>query len=157
MLRVLYWTSHKPLVNTLRLRRNRHYFADDIFKFILLNENVLISIKISLKFIPKGPINNLPALAQIMAWCCPGDKPLSDPMMIILLAHICVTWPKWVNSLGPGDAMWQRIWSTLVQVMACCLMAPSNCLNQFWLIINEILWHSPVGNFTVSAQDISPS
>ena len=49
-------------VNSLRPRRNRRHFADDIFKCTLLNENVLISIKISLKFIPKGPINNIPAL-----------------------------------------------------------------------------------------------
>ena len=34
-----------------------------------LNENVRISIKISLKFVPKGPINNNPALVQIMARC----------------------------------------------------------------------------------------
>ena len=36
--------------------------ADDIFKCIFLNENIRISIKISLKFVPKGPINNTPAL-----------------------------------------------------------------------------------------------
>ena len=38
-----------------------------IFKCIFLNENVLILIKISLKFVPKGPINSIPALVQIMA------------------------------------------------------------------------------------------
>ena len=38
---------------------NTRYLADDIFKCILLNENVLILIKISLEFIPKGPINNI--------------------------------------------------------------------------------------------------
>ena len=36
----------------------------------------------SLKFFPKGPINNIPALVQIMAWRWPGDKPLSEPMMV---------------------------------------------------------------------------
>ena len=55
--------------------------ADDIFKYIFLNENVWISVKISLKFVPKGPINNMPALVQIIPWCRPGDKPLSDPML----------------------------------------------------------------------------
>ena len=40
-----------------------------------------ISIEISLKFVPKGPINNIPALVQIMAWRRSGDKPLSEPMM----------------------------------------------------------------------------
>ena len=43
-------------------------FADDIFKRILINENVWITIKISLKFALKGPIKNIPALLQIMAW-----------------------------------------------------------------------------------------
>ena len=51
-------------------------------------------IKISLKFVPMGPINNIPALVQIMAWRLPGDKPLSEPMMVSLLTHICVTRPQ---------------------------------------------------------------
>ena len=44
----------------------------------LLNENLLISMKFSLKVIPKGPIKNIPALVQIMAWRRPDDKPLSE-------------------------------------------------------------------------------
>ena len=48
--------------NTLRPRQNGRRFADDTFKCIFLNENVRISIKISLMFVPKGPINNIPAL-----------------------------------------------------------------------------------------------
>ena len=63
-----------------------------------MNENVRTLSKISLKFVPKGPINNNPALVKIMAWRRPGDKPLSDPMMVSLLTHICVTRPQWVNS-----------------------------------------------------------
>ena len=51
----------------------------------------------SMKFVPKGPINNIPALVQIMAWRRPGDKPLSEPMMVSLATHICVTRPQWVN------------------------------------------------------------
>ena len=47
------------------------------------------------------------------------------------------------NSLGPNDAIWRwRSWSTLVQVMACCLAAPDHYLNQCWLIINKVLRHS---------------
>ena len=49
-------------LNTLRPRQNGRHFPDDIFKCIFLNENVLISIKISLKFVPKGQINNIRAL-----------------------------------------------------------------------------------------------
>ena len=37
------------------------HFSNDIFRYIFFNENALIPIKISLKFVPKGPINNLPA------------------------------------------------------------------------------------------------
>ena len=55
--------------------------ADDIFKCILLNENVRILIKISLKFVPKGPINNTSALVQVMAWRRIGDKPLPEPLL----------------------------------------------------------------------------
>ena len=84
-------------VNTLRPRQNGRHFADDIFNGIFLNENVWISIKFSLKFVPKGPINNIPALVQIMAWRRPGDKPLSGPMMVSLLTHICVTRPQRVK------------------------------------------------------------
>ena len=83
--------------NSLRPRQNRRHFADDIFKCIFLNENVWIAIKISLKFVPKGPINNISALVQIMAWRRPGDKPLSEPMMVILPTQKCVTRPQWVN------------------------------------------------------------
>ena len=86
-------------LNTLRPRQNGGHFADDTFIRIFLNENVRISIWISLKFVPKGPINNIPALVQIMAWCRPGDKPLSEPMMVRLPMHICVTRPQWVNVL----------------------------------------------------------
>ena len=84
-------------VNTLRPRENGRHFADRIFKCIFLNGNVWIPITISLKFVPKGPINNIPALVQIMAWRRPGDKPLSEPMMVSLLTHICVTRPQWVK------------------------------------------------------------
>ena len=57
-----YFRCH--VINTLRPRQNGRHFADDIFKRIFLNENVWILIKISLKFVPKGPINNIPALPQ---------------------------------------------------------------------------------------------
>ena len=108
-------------VNTLRPRQNGRHFADDIFKCILLNKNVWIPIKISMKFVPKGPINNIPALVQIMAWRRPGDKPLSEPMMVSLTMHICVTRPQWVklldifidyklnfHDISPGSLRWRH-------------------------------------------------
>ena len=55
--------------------------ADDIFKSIFLNENDWIPIWISLNFVPRSPIDNKPALVQVMAWCRTGDKPLPEPML----------------------------------------------------------------------------
>ena len=88
------------VVNILRPKRNGQRFADDIFKRIFFNENVWISIKISLTFVPKSPIYNIPVLFQIMAWRRPGDKPLSEALMDNLPTHICVTRPQWVNRKG---------------------------------------------------------
>ena len=68
---------HQRLVNTLRPRQNGRHFADDTFNRIFLNENVQMSLKISLKFVPKALINNIPALLQIMACRLVGTKPLS--------------------------------------------------------------------------------
>ena len=87
-------------INTLRPRQNGRYFADDIFKYIFLNENVWIPIKISLKFVPKGRINKIPTLIQIMAWRRPGDKPLSETIIVSLPTRICVTRPQWVNAIN---------------------------------------------------------
>ena len=64
---------------------------DDMFKCIFLDENILISIKILLKFVPKGPINNIPTLVKIVDWRRPGDKPLSESVMTRLPTHICIT------------------------------------------------------------------
>ena len=83
--------------NALRPRQNECHFTDDIFKYIFLNENAWILMKILLKFVPRCPINNIPASVQIMVWGRTCDKPLSEPLVIILLTHICVTRPQWVN------------------------------------------------------------
>ena len=81
-------------LNTLGQRQNVRHFPDDIFKCIL---NVWISIKISLKFVSKVRTNNIPALVKITTWRLPGDKPLSEPMMVSLLSHIWVTRPQCVS------------------------------------------------------------
>ena len=101
---ILVWISLKYLptvpINTLRPRQNGRHFPDDIFKWIFLNENLWISINISLKFVPRGPINNISTLVKVMAWRRPDDKPLSEPMMVRLPTHICVTRPQWVNNMS---------------------------------------------------------
>ena len=85
------------VVNTLRPRQKCHHFADDTCKGIFLNENVWILPTISLKFVPKSLINNIPALVHIMAWHQSGNKPLSEPVMANSLLHICVTQPQWAK------------------------------------------------------------
>ena len=79
--------AHNSLIlmvhlNTLRPKQNGRHFADDTFKRIFMNEKVRISFNISLKFVPKGLINSIPALVEIMALRRPGDKPLSEPMLV---------------------------------------------------------------------------
>ena len=61
-------------LNTLRPNQNGRHFADDIFEGIFLYGNVYIVIKISLLFVPKGPIDNISASVQIMAWCHPYKR-----------------------------------------------------------------------------------
>ena len=55
-----HYTCH--LVNSSPRGQNGLHFADDSFKRIFMNEKCLISIQISLKFVPEGPIDNKAAL-----------------------------------------------------------------------------------------------
>ena len=70
---------HPPPTPTQIGRR----FADDILRCILVNEKFYILIKILLNSVPKGPIDNNPALVQIMACRLFGANPLSEPMLTI--------------------------------------------------------------------------
>ena len=100
-----FWTSgygkrHGLLLMWMSLthwgRDKMHVISQTPFSnAIFLNENIWIPIDISLKFIPKGPINYIPAWVQIIAWRRSGDKPLSELIMINLLTYICVTRPQW--------------------------------------------------------------
>ena len=53
--------------------------ADEIFKWSFIYEND--RIQISLKFVPRSPVDNKSALVQVMAWRRTGDKPLPEPML----------------------------------------------------------------------------
>ena len=74
--------GHRVGFNTLR--QDGHHFPDNIFICIFLNENLWISIKVWLTFVPKGPINNITAFVQIIAWCRPGDKPLFESVVALI-------------------------------------------------------------------------
>ena len=104
------------------------FWPDDIFNCIFLNEKVWILIKISLKFVPKGPINKIPSLVQIMAWCRPGEEPLSEPMMVSLLTHICVTRPQWAGLGGVLLGYWCcPKWETWIYQKHCTRVLLGNC------------------------------
>ena len=49
---------------------------------MLFSENIWSLITISLKLVPKCPINNIPTLIHILTRCRPSDKPLSEPMIL---------------------------------------------------------------------------
>ena len=118
--------TERGRVKTLRPRQNGCHFPDDIFTYFFLNENVCTSLTISLKFVPKVRINNIPALVQIMAWRRPGDKPLSEPMMVNSQTHICVTLPQWVKTQpGPSSFSQKTSHSSLGQIISW--------FSQFWL------------------------
>ena len=145
--------SLSTFLNTLRGRQHGRHFADGTFKLIFLTENVIISIKISLKFVPRGPINNIPTLVQVMAWLQLGDKPLSEPMMVSLLMAICVTRPQWVNAqCVKGGAKWQSkgfhkgIHLTPVLRVYICYI----CCQHFDNHANHtLLTHLPLGDVAV--------
>ena len=65
-----------------------HHFAEELFKCFILILN-LIWIKISMAFVPKTPINNIPALV--------GTTPISEPIMLRIMTHISVTRPQSVK------------------------------------------------------------
>ena len=102
------WLLIPWLFNTLRPRQNGRRFTDDTFKCIFVNEYVWIPNKISLKFVPQGRINNILSLVQIMAWRRPGDKPLSEPMM--------VSYRRMYASLGPNELM-RGTWTSAVVLL----------------------------------------
>ena len=97
------------LVNTLRPRQDRRHLADGIFTRIFFNENCCLLIKLSPKYVRKGPIDNISALVQIMAWRRSGDKPFSEQMMISLPTHTCVTPPQWVKAGQKIQSTWLNI------------------------------------------------
>ena len=100
-------------------------------------------VQISLKDFPRSLIDNGTALVHVMAWCRTGNRPLLEQCWSKSLTHICGTRGRWVNTLWPNDTIWRhKSGSTLAQVMACCLTAPSHYLNQCWLIISKVQWHS---------------
>ena len=87
-------------VNGLRPRPNGRHFPDELLKCIFFIKIHEFRLKCHRIVFTKVPVNNIPALVQIMAWRRPDDKPLSEPMMVRLPTHICFTPPQWVKNLS---------------------------------------------------------
>ena len=142
------------LVNTLRPRQNGRHFTNDTVNRLFLNENARSWIKNSLKFVPKRPINNIPALVQIIDWRRPGDKPLSEPVMVSLLTHICVTRPQWIRvllvftwvSIQPWNVnnasvrlCYSSWWIIQCQLQCLCL-----CMSEVLCLYQNPCWLNPI-------------
>ena len=108
-----------------------------IFQTTISNTFSWISIKISLKSVTKCPINNIPTLFQIMAGPQPGDKPLSEAMVVSFLTHICVIRPQWVNMyLSSSFHFWSVVpmlrtvsLGTLIQILLFVISSICNCFH----------------------------
>ena len=131
--------------NALRPRQNDRQVPDDIFKCIFLNANLGISLKISLKFVPKAPIDNIPALVPILAWRRPDDKPLSEPMMVSLPTYICVSRPQRIKTMFsvPDFPIYFKIIRTLISCITR-LNLPESRFCRIWpRLLPRSLWRPP--------------
>ena len=136
---------------------NGLHYADDIFDMYFLESKSWYFDYNHWSFL--GPISNMSHLVlsrwQAVTWLYEmmiyiSTNDLKTPALSLKYRHACI------NSLWPGDTIWRRgTRSTLAQVMACCLTAPSHYLNQFWLIISEVNWHSYQGNFARDASTVN--
>ena len=84
--------------NSSRLGQNDHYFGRWQFQMHFFYENDVIPLRISLKFVPRSPINNKPALVQVIAWHQTGDKPLPEPMLTQLTDAYMQHWGEMSQS-----------------------------------------------------------
>ena len=116
-LRVLYLPIKKyqpslfpALINTLRSKQNVRHFTRRHFRIHFLDWMQDVIKNVLHKFVPKGATDNIPALFQSMALCWPSDKPLSEPMMVSLLTHICATLSQWVNLVNTSGFSNQYQW-----------------------------------------------
>ena len=120
------WLTHVYIarpqcVNTLRPRQNGRHFPDDIFECIFLNENVFISIKISLKFVPKGQINN------ICCWSAPSHY-LNQGWEVYWRIYASLGLNElnatYVDTIKRSSMLDQRVWLSSIQY---CATQPKPC------------------------------
>ena len=98
--------SNPTQADTMRFRQNGRHYAYDIFKLILLNENVSNLFQISLNFVPKGPNYIKSSFVRVMVWQLTGYKLLNQWWLRSLNGF---TRPQWVKH-------WQMKWITFEQI-----------------------------------------
>ena len=91
------WMISFPIGMMLRPKRNGRHFRRRRFQIHFLEWKCMNFDYNFTEVCSRGPINDIPALVQIMACRRPGDKPLSETMMVSLPTRICVTRPQWGN------------------------------------------------------------
>ena len=130
------------------------------------------AFRISLRFVSQGPIKNIPALWHKIAWRGPGNKPLSEPMMVRLPTHICVTRPLWVDKNTTKIQVYHRLglisnWDVCPEIFSpmswCVLLGSAECASlcfQYflwwdgmsfpyeWVAWWELFWYNPIESIT---------
>ena len=114
-------------VNSSPPEQNGRHSAGNIFTCILVNEKYYILIKISLKFVPKGSIDNNPALVQIMAWCRMGDNLLSEPMLA-RFTDACGTRGRWVIWALESTFQWNFVRNSIFSLKKICSKCYQPCI-----------------------------
>ena len=87
-------------------------------------------------------ISNIPVLFYIMAWHRPGDRPLSEPMIVRLPTHVCITRSQWVNRWE--WLAWRRGQICLASQRTCyrklrTIFDQANFLNHTYIILHSTL------------------
>ena len=133
------------MINSLAPRR-----CGSNFTWIFLNLIFkMISWALHKKLI-LGECHKIPLLVQVVVWCRQATNHYLSQYWPRSISPYGITRPQYVNSLWPSDAIcWHRSGSTLAQVMACGLMAPSHSLNQCWL---KLAWKLLILDFIQTFQ-----
>ena len=111
-------------INTLQPRQYGHHFANDTFESIFVSEKMLeFRFKFHWSLLPRVWLTKSQHWLKKMAWCRPGDKPLSEPSWFSLLTQLCIPRPQWVNTFRQNGRYFTRdIFKCIFMNEKCILM-----------------------------------
>ena len=125
-------------------------FADDVFRCTFVNEKICILIEISLKFVPRGLIDNKAVLVQAMAWRQRATSHYLNRCWSSSLTHIYGTGGRWVNSLVPEQNGWNA--SAIIIKCICCEQKFAFCYKFCWSFVVNI----PI-NVSIGTKSLKPN